>query len=862
MATKPQKLKNLLFFGDFGCTTGFGNVSKELIENWAKDKNLKIVVFAINNFEKEPYDYLPNVKVIPAMSTVLADEPKDDFYCRLQFLRLLMHNDFDVVFCLNDIEIFNEMGEHLKNVKIEKRKQNKPNFKSMVYFPIDSEPRPSDLKILEFFDEVITYTEYAKKVLTPLTTPSNAKKIKVIPHGCNTNNFYPISDEEKLKAKLEILGEGNEETFLFGTVNRNSVRKDLASLILGFSTFIRNESKPNAVLYLHCNPLDPAGVNIFRLCDRVGLRVGVDVILPKEFSENKGYDEAQLNRIYNAFDCFITTTTAEGWGLCLESFTKIPTIKGVKNIKDVMVGDMVLGNSGNYHKVLDTTFRSVKELINVKTQYGYEVKATIEHPYFVYSDLKKEGIFKRLKDVEVGNYLGIVKPKGDKPLLDSYDDSLDLINYIDTNDINFIIEDDFISNKFAYSPKNKKWSISEISKKYNVSKSISESAKERLNYGVSKKSIEVLKLCENLISDGYVKPNSIKTNRFLKLNDELLYLIGWYLAEGSCENGIRVEFSLNIDELDIANELKRIIENAFGISDCIIREMETKCALRISNKIVAQFFKNTCGQGALNKKIPFFLIGSEKKLMPLVKGYVEGDGHIRFNRNHVSFSTISPSLAFQMQSILNSNGIFLGCTKLSKRGVGRYDSYKCIIPNHYVQKYMDLVGYDFDLKRNSTRNHKSNIIENETHFFVKIKEITKIENKTDVYDLCVENTHSFVGNGLVCHNTVTEAMATKTLVICPQHTSLSEITNFGDNSISFMFNQATVFVNDFEKIRFTTNPHEVTNLMGIVYNLKHEEEDVRLLAEQKIELAYEKVKSMKWEVIAKQFKEKIDKLAK
>ena len=54
MATKPQKIKTLLFFGDFGCTTGFANVSKELIENWAKDKNIKIVVFAINDYSKEP----------------------------------------------------------------------------------------------------------------------------------------------------------------------------------------------------------------------------------------------------------------------------------------------------------------------------------------------------------------------------------------------------------------------------------------------------------------------------------------------------------------------------------------------------------------------------------------------------------------------------------------------------------------------------------------------------------------------------------------------------------------------------------------------------------------------------------------
>lgn len=315
MAKKPQTVKNLLFFGDFNCTTGFGNVSKELIENWAKDKNLKIAVFAINDHSAESYDYLPNVKVIPAYSSVLDTEPKDDVYCRIQFLRLLMHNDFDVVFCLNDIEIFNEMGEHLQNVKNEKRKLNKPNFKSMVYFPIDSEPRPVDLKILSFFDEVITYTEYAKGVMKNLTTEVNFKKIKVIPHGCNTTEFYPLSDAEKLEAKLELLGEaGNAETFLFGTVNRNSARKDLASLILGFATF-KHSNQVNAVLYLHCNPLDPSGINVYRLCERVGLRVGVDVLVPKEYSENRGVDNVQLNRIYNALDCFITTTTAEGWGL-------------------------------------------------------------------------------------------------------------------------------------------------------------------------------------------------------------------------------------------------------------------------------------------------------------------------------------------------------------------------------------------------------------------------------------------------------------------------------------------------------------------------------------------------------------------
>jgi glycosyltransferase involved in cell wall biosynthesis len=310
---KQAKPKNVLFYGDFNCDTGFGQVSKELVNNWAKDKNMKIVVFAINDFADKPYEYLPNVTVIPALST---SKDKKDIYCRIEFLALLFENDFDVVFCLNDIEIFNEMGEHFKNVKSEKLKLNKPNFKSMVYFPIDSEPRITDLKVLSIFDEVITYTQYAKGVMKPLVSDTQFKKIKVIPHGCNTTDFFPLTEEEKLQAKLELLGEGNEDTFLFGSVNRNSARKDLASLIMGFAMF-KHTSQANAVLYLHCNPLDPSGINIYRLCDRVGLEVGKDIILPMEYNENKGYDVAKLNRIYNAFNCFITTTTAEGWGLTI-----------------------------------------------------------------------------------------------------------------------------------------------------------------------------------------------------------------------------------------------------------------------------------------------------------------------------------------------------------------------------------------------------------------------------------------------------------------------------------------------------------------------------------------------------------------
>ena len=410
--TKKDKITNVLFFGDFNCTTGFGNVSKQLIDNWAKDKNLKITIFAINDFSEKSYNYKDNVFVIPALSI---SETKKDIYCRLEFLNLLYQNNFDVLFCLNDIEIFNEMGEHLQNVKSEKRKQNKPNFKSIVYFPIDSEPRPNDLKIVSFFDEVITYTEYAKAVMKPLLTPAQFKKVKAIPHGCDTENFFPLNDFEKAKIKEEKFG---ADKFVFGSVNRNSARKDLASLIVGFSMF-KHKNQADAVLYLHCNPLDPSGINIYRLCERVGLEVGKDVIVPSEFNENKGFSESELNKIYNSFDCFITTTTAEGWGLTITEAMATKTLvicpkhtslaeisdNGLNTLNFMFQQQSVFVN--DFEKIRFTTNPlEVVTLLEVAYKLADEpdelkdmVKAKIDNAYKKVSGMKWETIAKKFKHI-------------------------------------------------------------------------------------------------------------------------------------------------------------------------------------------------------------------------------------------------------------------------------------------------------------------------------------------------------------------------------------------------------------------------------------------------------------------------------
>jgi glycosyltransferase involved in cell wall biosynthesis len=408
-----EKQKSLLVYADWNCTTGFGAVAKELVNEWAKDKKLSIVIFGINDASQKIYNYLPNVKVIPALIT--GDEnSKKDIYRRIELLKLIYQNDFDSIFFLQDVEVINTMEEQLKDVKNTKRKENRPSFKSMIYFPVDSEPRKSDLKVLSFFDEVVTYTEYAKSVMKPLITDTQFKNIKIIPHGTNTDDFYPYSDADKLKAKKEMFG--SEDVYVFGSVNRNQVRKDFGSLIMGFAMF-KHTSGANALLYLHCNPIDPMGINIYRLCERVGLEVGKDVIVPKDYSENKGCNLEELNKIYNSFDCFITTTTAEGWGLTVTeamatktlvicpkhtSLTEI-TDNGANTLNFMFSQQTVFVN--DFEKIRFTTNPlEVKTLCEVAYSLKNDeqelqdmVKVKIENAYKKVYDMKWEGIAKQFK---------------------------------------------------------------------------------------------------------------------------------------------------------------------------------------------------------------------------------------------------------------------------------------------------------------------------------------------------------------------------------------------------------------------------------------------------------------------------------
>lgn len=303
---KPFRILALFDFNSF---TGFATVSQNLVYYWDKHygdaMNLDIV--AINYFG-ENYSPKPNVRVI---SGKLNDVAKDDFG-RYVFMRSLMDVDYDLVFILQDLGVVVPMINEIKKIRDNKREAGKKLFKSILYFPVDFDLTPNLVVGLEFFDTLATFTQWGKGVVIG-RSPRLRDKMRVIPHGNNPKNFFKIPEADRAEFRAEYFGK-NADRFIVGCVNRNQSRKDIPTTIFTFMEY-QKEYNPNAYLYLHMNPFDPMGWNLKVLLAQTYLREGVDYQFPPEVDYKMGSSVEKLNKIYNCFDLFLSTTTGEGWGL-------------------------------------------------------------------------------------------------------------------------------------------------------------------------------------------------------------------------------------------------------------------------------------------------------------------------------------------------------------------------------------------------------------------------------------------------------------------------------------------------------------------------------------------------------------------
>ena len=134
------------------------------------------------------------------------------------------------------------------------------------------------------------------------------EKSRFIPHAIPGNIFYEISDEEKLKYKIKVLGEDKKDHFVAFWANRNAKRKRPGDLLNSWKLFVDKTEKKDAILILHTDPFDNAGVNIPKIIKMLNIEKNVAISTDK-------IDFDEMNIMYNIADITLNISFAEGFGL-------------------------------------------------------------------------------------------------------------------------------------------------------------------------------------------------------------------------------------------------------------------------------------------------------------------------------------------------------------------------------------------------------------------------------------------------------------------------------------------------------------------------------------------------------------------
>lgn len=311
--------KKILCYMDFMSPTGFGTVAHNILDRltpWLKRNNIEVDVCALNYADNPHTKYNEQIMVI---NPKFFAKNKEDFYYRDGILKVLQMGDYDLFFPMNDIPVIEPMGKHLQLLKNDKLFQKRKVFKTLFYTPIDSKPYQRYFKDLEFFDTIVTYTEYGKNEILEaykIVSPKKKINVQIINHGIDKKHFRPLNNKLKLRDKYNF----PKDVFMWGNVNKNQPRKDIGTSLIAFKYFKNwlKENYPNekTALYLHCYHSDPSGISLKVAIERLNLQINEDVILPNDDKYKDGkYTTEEMNEIYNCFDVFLNTTMAEGWGL-------------------------------------------------------------------------------------------------------------------------------------------------------------------------------------------------------------------------------------------------------------------------------------------------------------------------------------------------------------------------------------------------------------------------------------------------------------------------------------------------------------------------------------------------------------------
>lgn len=420
--------------------------------------------------------------------------------------------------------------------------------------------------------------------------------------------------------------------------------------------------------------------------------------------------------------------------MCFTPDTLINTKRGFIPIKDIEIGEEVLSDDGSFKKVLNVMERNYDGyMCKINTHTTNPIMVTPEHPFLTIISnhniirncgpkcnifigngdganrhstprlLPSGNWWVRVTDMD-GNKvaLGTFKTKHDAELViqNYYQNNIKSLHRLDWKNAEELTDNDWLENKWSSN-------IQDVE--------------------------------EILIPKIFTKQTKLGSQRNgtekFTIDDEFLWIVGIYLAEGS--TGKRaINFSLHEKETEFQRKIMHYFRK-LGFGCNIKKNSENGVNIEIYSTTLASWFPNWLGKYCYNKAIPQILMNlPDNKIIHLLQGIYDGDGNKKYNE----IGQTSKILALQIIEILH---------RLGKQPSLRFQQSNFKTPKNNKRKLCYIVSWEEETLNRQNRKHRWNFKE---ELLTKIKSMSKEYYSGKVYNLEVEERHTYVVENIVVHN--------------------------------------------------------------------------------------------------------------
>jgi hypothetical protein len=253
----------------------------------------------------------------------------------------------------------------------------------------------------------------------------------------------------------------------------------------------------------------------------------------------------------------------------------------------------------------------------------------------------------------------------------------------------------------------------------------------------------------------------------VNLSPDQLWAIGFWLAEGSYAkdkhrhcglyicNTIKSKVSRWLEIMKDWFPENEVLNNQFGGKKIVkTRTYENSSEPRngwkslnegiVYNKEAVAFFLGNFGEHCSDKRLsPEFY--KQSGLLPMVEGFINGDGHQRKNQqNDVTAWTTSGVLAWQLRQIALDHGVYATINRRDNKPP-RKEVWMVNIKASQLSPFKSL-------RSRTYVNNCNHWIQDETAFWVPVRSVKITEQKTQIHDLQIENSSTYNVCGVGVHN--------------------------------------------------------------------------------------------------------------